>query len=254
MLKNKITAVVLEESNSKLQNIVSILSEVPELYLTGKGTTLEQGFSLICNHLPKMVFVNWELSDSSGFELVRRLHNRNLYPEIIFIAAERYLAFETLPLKPFDFLTEPVEKEDVVAMMERYKLKLKKNTLNNKINYLAKNFDLDSKRTFRYKNGVIVLQLDEILICQPNRSKAILILKNGEEVKLSMSVKETIQTINHDSFVKCSRSYWINRNYLRKIDKRRKKCIIHSGQKSWEVPVSRDSIQYFEELITFPVS
>lgn len=254
MLKNKITAVVLERSGSKLQKIISILAEVPEIFITGKATTVEQGYSLICSHLPIMVFVNFELSDSSGLELVQRLHNRNIFPEIIFTASESHLAFETLPLKPFDFFTEPVKKKDVVDMLERYKLKLKKNTLNNKIDSLAKKFNHNSKRTFRYKNGIIVLQLDEVIICQSNRSKAVLILKDGEQIVLSMGIKETIQTINHDNFVKCSRSYWINRNYLRKIDKRRKKCIIHSEGKSWEVPVSRDSMNYFEALITYPVS
>ena len=62
--------------------------------------------------------------------------------------------------------------------------------LANKIDFLAKNFDLDTKGTFKYKNGIIVLQLDEILICKSNRPKAILILKNGDEVKLSTGINE----------------------------------------------------------------
>jgi len=252
MLKNKITAVVLEESNSKLKKITSLLAEIPEIMLLGKSTTIEKGASLICNNRPQLVFVNIELSDGGGFELVRNLHARNLYPDIIFIADDSFPAFESLPLKPFDFLTEPLEKHDVLEMLERYKLKIKKMMLANKIDFLAKNFDLNTKRTFKYKNGIVVLQLDEILICKSNRSKAILILKNGEEVKLSTGINETVEAINHDNFVKCNRSFWINRDYLRKIDKRRKKCIIYNDGKSWEVPISRKSVQFFEALITYP--
>lgn len=254
MLKNKITAVVLEESNSKLQSLTALLEKVPEIMLTGKSTHIEQGVSLVCNNMPQLVFVNVELKDASGFELVRKLHNRNMYPDIVFISDSSYLAFDALPLKPFDFLTEPVEKQDIMEMLERYKLKLKKKMLANKIEFLAKNLDLDTKRVFKYKSGIIVLRLDEILICKSNRSKTILVLKNGREVELSTSIKETIETINHNNFVKCSRSYWINRDYLRKIDKRRNRCIIYNNGKSLEVPVSRKSVQFFEALITYPVS
>lgn len=254
MLENKITAVVLEESNSKLQNLTTLLEEIPEIMLTGKSTDIEQGLSLICNNFPQMVFVNAELSDGRGFELVRELHNRNLYPDIIFIAADSHLAYESLPLKPFDFFTSPVGKQDVLEMLERYKLKIKNNILVNKIDFLAKNFDLGTKRTFKYKNGIIVLNLDEILICKSSRSKTILVLKCGEEIKLSTNINETVETLNHENFVKSCRSCWINRNYLRKIDKRRKKCIIYNEGKSWEVPVSRNLVQYFEALVTYPVS
>lgn len=253
MLKNKITAVVLAESNSKLQSLTTLLNEVPEIIITGKSTDVGQGLSLICNSLPQMVFVNLELSDAHGFELVNELHNRNLYPDIIFIADDSYLAYEALSFQPFDFLTSPVEEQDVQEMLERYKLKLKQKILANKIDFLAKNFDIDTKRTFKYKNGIIVLELNEILFCKSSRSKTILILKNGEEIKLSTGIQETVETINHEHFVKSSRSCWINRNYLRKIDKRREKCIIYNDGKSWEVPVSRNSVQYFEKLITYPV-
>jgi len=253
MLKNKITAVVLAESNSKLQSLTTLINELPEIILEGESTGIGQGLPLICNSLPQMVFVSLELSDAHGFELVNELHNRNLYPDLIFIADDNHLAYEALPFKPFDFLTAPVGKQDMQEMLERYKLKLKQKILANKIDFLAKNFDVDTKRTFKYKNGIIVLQLDEILICKSSRSKTILVLKSGEEIKLSTCLHETVETINHDHFVKSSRSCWINRNYLRKIDKRREKCIIYNDGKSWEVPVSRNSVQYFEKLVTYPV-
>ncbi|MFW5755929.1 MAG: LytR/AlgR family response regulator transcription factor [Tangfeifania sp.] len=219
----------------------------------GESICMGRGLPLICNNLPQMVFVSLELSGAHGFELVNELHYRNFYPDIIFIANDNHLAYEALPFKPFDFLTSPVKKQDMQEMLDRYKLKLKQKMLINKIDFLAKNFEVDTKRTFKYKNGIIVLDLDEILICKSCRSKTILVLTNGEEIKLSTGIQETVETINHDHFVKSSRSCWINRNFLRKIDKRREKCIVYNDGKSWEVPVSRNSVQYFEKLVTYPV-
>lgn len=255
MFKKRITIVVLDESKSHLRRLTSILAEIPEFLLVGKSTRLEQGLSVVSGKMPQMVFVNLELSDTSGFEMVRKLHARSLFPDVVFISGNSHSAYDALPFEPFDFLTKPVGKQDVLDMLERYKLKTRKKLLVTQINSLASNFTSDTKRTFKYKNGIVIFNLDEILICKSVRSRTILILKNGEEFKLSTSIKETIQTINHECFVKSSRSYWVNRDYLRKIDKRRSKCIIHNNDgKSWEIPVSRKFVQALEALITYPVS
>jgi two-component system LytT family response regulator len=255
MFNKRITTVILEESNSEAEKLASVLSFIPEIILKGKAVTIRQGLALVSSKLPQMVFVNIELADGSGYDLVRKLHKRNIFPNVVFIAGNSHSAYDALALKPFDFLTKPLNKPEVLEMLGRYKVKIRKNMLVSKLDLLSKNFDFDTKRTFKYKNGIIVLNLDEILICKSSRAKTLLILKNGEEIKLSSGIKETMQTINHESFVKSSRSYWINRNYLRKIDKRRSKCTVHNNDgKSWEVPVSRDTIQLFETLITYPVS
>ncbi len=49
MLNNKITAVVLENSDTELKKIVPLLKELPEIMVLGEATSGERGLPLIYN-------------------------------------------------------------------------------------------------------------------------------------------------------------------------------------------------------------
>lgn len=253
MLKNRTTAVIIEESAEELLKLTSLLKRFPEILIVGEAISGIKGLSLIFNYAPQLVFLNIDLPDMCGFEISRQLHKKNYYPEMIFVARDDQLAFDSLKFKPLDFFLKPVEKKEVTDMLARYKLNEKKNAITRKLNSYAKFFKIEAKRIFTLNNGIVVLYLDEIVICRASRSKTILTLTCGHEVELPGSVKETIETINDDKFLKTSRSFWINRNYLRKIDKRRRRCLLFFEGNSWEVPVTKSSMKMLEALITYPV-
>ena len=254
MLKNKITTVVLENSEKELNKIVEVLKELPEIMVIGEASSGEKGLPLIYNNLPTLVFINRHLADMSGFELAKILRNKNSNHEIVFLANDRELAFDALPYRPFDFYVKPVRKEQIKEMLERFKIKAKKQMLIDKIESLSRSFNKETKRIFYFKNGIIVVSLDEIIYCRTHGAKTNLVLKDGNEIILSSGMNETIEIINNNRFMKCSRAYWINSNFLRKIDKRRHKCIVYNDGKSWEIPVSRSSEKMLESLLIYPVS
>jgi len=163
------------------------------------------------------------------------------------------MAFETLPLRPFDFFVKPYEINEVKGMLDRLKRKMKKEVLMGKMDQYVKTFKAEPKRVFRQKKGIIVLNLEEIVICRACLSKTILTLTCGEEVQLSDPLSHTIEIINCSRFLKVSRSFWINRDYLRKIDRRKHKCDLYYEGKTWQVPVSRSAENMLESLLTFPV-
>lgn len=253
MLENKISVVIIGKSKAGLSKTVSAIRKFPEFSVAGKAINGKYGLSLIYNYVPDLIITELDLPDIDGFELSRSLHSRQFNPKIIFMAENSDSAFESLPFHPFDFWIKPVNKLQIENMLERYKIRLKKEMIARKMEYYTKNLDMNTKRVFRHKSGVVVLKLDEILVCKANLSKSDLILTCGEKIQLATSINETIEIINDNSFLKVSRSYWINRNYLRKIDKRRLKCILFTENKTTEVPVSRSSLNMLESLLTFQV-
>ena len=254
MLNTKVTAIILENSKTEAQKLTAILRNFPEIMVLGEAYSGEKGLSLIANHQPRLIFINLELSDMSGFELANLLNDKDFRPSIIFLAYDGALAFDALAYKPFDFFVKPVQKEPVEDMLQRLKLNAKKDILNKKMEKFANGANNEAKRVFNFKKGIVVLHLDEIVFCRADRTKSILVLNTGEELALSTGITETIEIISDDRFLKCSRSYWINRNYLRKIDKRRHKCIIYNNGSSWEIPVSRTSEKMLESMLTYPLS
>ena len=209
--------------------------------------------SLIYNFVPDLIITEMDLPDTSGFELSRILHNKQFNPRVIFLAENRDAAFESLSLQPFDFWIKPADNTQIDKMLGRYKIRAKKEMLTRKMEHYSQNLNIHTKRIFHHKNGIIVLYLDEIVICKANLTKSDLILTCDDKVQVVTTISETIEIINDSNFLKVSRSYWINRKYLHRIDKRRLKCVLIYEGKTREVPVSRNSLNMLERLLTYQV-
>jgi two-component system LytT family response regulator len=254
MLNIKITAAILENSKTEAQKLMATLQHFPEVMVLDEAFSGEKGLSLIANHQPRLVFINLELPDMSGFELANVLNNKDFRPLIVFLTNDGTLAFDALPYQPFDFFVKPVRKELVEEMLQRLKTNTKKDILEKRMENIANGGNKEVKRVFNFKKGIVVLHLNEIIFCKADRTKSILLLNTGEELTLSTGITETIEIINDNRFLKCSRSYYVNRNYLRKIDKRKHKCIVYNNGNSWEIPVSRTSEKMLESMLTYPLS
>jgi len=248
MLNSKITAVIIENDLTNLNKTQTVLKKVEELSIVGISTDVTKGISLISNYMPNLVFVNMDLNTLNGIEFVFQLHKKNIYPEIIFLAVNKRNAFEALKVKPFDFLLKPIRKELIEQALERLKAKFRKMELMRKMDHFAKINAVGKKRIFKQKGGIIIIQLEEIVYCKAELTRTILMLKCGEQVQLNSSISETMETINSKDFSRVGRSYCINRNFLRKIDKRQCKCHLYYNEQNWTVPASKTTIIQLEKL------
>lgn len=253
MLNYKITTVIIAKNQEELNDFVSKLKSFEELSIVGTATTGNQGMSLITNFAPELVFVNVDLQDVNGLEFVRILQNRNIFPEFIFIAEDSRFAYESMTLRPFDFFINPIGQDLLQEMLVRLKMKLKKKELIRKMDIFANSYSVAAKRVFKQKGGVVVVLLEEIIYCKAELTTATLMLKSGEELYLSTGISETLETINCEDFIRIGRSYFINRNFLRKIDKRNFKCQLYFEGQTWEIPISKNTINQMEKLDVYPI-
>jgi len=253
MLDLKITTVIVEKDRDELNDLLLKLKKFKEFSIVGKTTSGNKGVSLITNLAPQLVFVNVNLQDVDGLEFIRVLQNRNIFPEFVLVANDSQFAYESLVLKPLDYLVKPVNKELIQKLLDRMKLKLRKNELLRKMDVFSHTDNISSKRVFKQRGGVVVLMLEEIIYCKANLTSTLLILRCGEEVHLTTGISETLEVINCEDFIRVGRSYFINRNFLRKIDKRNYKYKMCCEDRSWEVPASKNTISQLEKLNVYPI-
>ncbi len=253
MLEHKITTLIVAKSAQEQARLVEVLEKMPEISIISATTSSKKAIALILNYAPQLLFVNVELSDMSGLEFVEQLHKRYHFPGVVFIAPDERLAYDSLKLAPLDFIATPVDTEQIKQMIERLQNQFKREELKRKLDIYARKQDLTDKRVFLQKTGIIVLLLKEIIFCKSERAKTILTLTNGETVILKTGINETLETINNQLFFRIGRAYCINRNYLRKIDKKKSKCLMYFEGKSWELPASRSIINRLESLYTSPI-
>ena len=253
MLNIKINTVIIGKDQSEVDELLLILKNFEELSIVGTAAKGNQGISIITNFAPELVFVNVNLQDVNGLEFVRVLQSRNIFPEFVFIALDSNFAYESMSLGPLDYLIKPIDNELIQQLLTRLKLNLRKKELIRKMDVFANSQSVLAKRVFNQKGGIIVLNLEEIVFCKAEGTATIIMLKSDEQVSLKSGISETLETINSEDFIRIGRSYFINRNFLRKIDKRSYKCQMYFEGKSWEVPASKNTINQLEKLNVYPV-
>ncbi len=253
MLKQKVNTVLIEKNQARLKTLQSQLKKNHSISIVGTTTQGNTGFSLITNYAPQLVFINVELSDINGLEFVKILYNRNIFPEVVFVADDEQFAYDSLYLEPLDFLVTPITTEDLDNMLIRLKQKLKKKELMRKMDEFTKTNEVRPKRIFKEKHGIFILELSEIVFIKALLTRSLLTLITGKEIELKTSLNQTMEIINSEDFIRINRSYSVNRNYLRKIDRQKLKCHMFFQDFSWEVPASKNTIRQLEKLNTFPV-
>lgn len=251
MLENKISTVIFEEDNGQLNQLLQILSKQNEIEVSATTSSCVKLKDLISNTIPHLLILDVKTNDFCAFHLLRSLKNKNILPEIVFLANNESLAYDSMEFQPLDFILKPIQENEVLEMTNRLKLKLKKKELIRKMDIYEKLSTGSNKKVFKQKNGIILLHPEEIVFCKANLSNTILNLANSKKEKCSTGMKETFEIINSDDFVKINRSYFINLRFLRKIDKKRRKCILASNGKTWEVPASKNITDRLEKLNTF---
>lgn len=248
MLDLKITSLIIEKDKEELNRTLSVLNEFNELLIVAKTVSGKQGLVLGNNYLPQLTFINVDLDDINGLELLHSIRSRNLGGNIVLLANDTSSAFDSLLLEPFDFLVKPLEPALIKQLIVRLKQKLKKAELLRKMDIYTKMQTVDTKRIFHQKKGVIILRLAEIVYCKAELTSTRFKLKSGENLIVKSKISDTIEIINHKDFIRTGRSYYVNREYLRKIDKKNFKCVLNCEGQTWEVPVSKNTIGTLEKL------
>ena len=248
MLELKITTLVIEKDRQSLQETLNVLSKFEELLIVAKATSAEQGMALGINYIPQLTFVNIDLSDTSGLDLLREIRSKTTGGNIVLMHNDARHAFEALPLKPFDYLIKPLDPVLIKRLILRLKQKFKKKELIRKMDKYANMQSLEDKRIFKQKKGIVIVRIEEIIFCKAELTRSSLKLRTGETIVVKTNISETMEIINHAEFVRTGRSYFINRQYLRKIDKKNLKCELYYQGQTWYVPVSKSTIGILEKL------
>lgn len=250
MLNKNLQTIIIEKNEEDLKLARQILQQFSEIKIVGACTSAVKGMSLINNYAPDLVFVSTELPESDGLQFVDLIHQRNIKTEIIYLSNNGNRAYEALASRPFDYLVRPIELNDIEQLLIRLKEKLKRKSLLNKMKIFEKSNQVNLKRVFLQKGGIIVLPLEKILYCKAELTKTTLTLVSGEKIPLKTNITETIETLNSEDFIRTGRSYCVNRHFLRKIDRRGLKCHLFYNGNTWEIPASKTMIAHVEKINT----
>src|SRR6218665_4221836 len=113
-----IKAVVIDDEENGRELTLNLLKlYCPEVEVLGTGSSVQSGYACILQHRPALVFLDVQMRDGSGFDLL------DLFPEvdfrIVFITAYQEFAVQAFKRCALDYLLKPLSPPDLVAAIKK---------------------------------------------------------------------------------------------------------------------------------------
>lgn len=213
---NKLRAILVDDEESArdvLQNL--LVRFCPEVDLVAKCGNLPEAVEMIRNEKPDIVFLDIEMPNYAGFEIVNFIEAPDF--EIIFVTAYDQYAVRAFEMAAIDYLLKPVEISRLKLAVERAAKQRDIEKQAQRLSLLGKAMESKEIRNIVVtdKGQQHVLPLDEIIAIEAQESYC-LIHTSQRNYVVSRNLKhfETLlETLPR--FIRVHKSWLINRDHLK---------------------------------------
>jgi len=248
-----ISAIIIDDEPDAINLLEMYLRQFPYIKVTGKETHAPEGLDLAMKTLPELVFLDIDMPDMNGLQVADKIHSDNFYSEIVFTTAYQHYAYDALGIEPLDFLTKPFCVGDLEVVIQKYKSKVKKRVLEQKLDrFIHSHFNSPSIK-LPTTHGVLIIQLKDIVILKSRANNCNVYLQDGTIETITRNLHTVVRLLNSPAFFQINRATFININFMQRAEKKTGQCILGFNQTVLEEIFSRRRMIYFEKLNLFPV-
>ncbi len=187
--------------------------------------SVKEGTLAIETYLPDLVFLDIEMPEASGFELVNKVNKDSF--EVVFVTAySQFLEKSVNEIGCFGYLQKPLEREKLLKIFERYQEK------NIQKKYLKLANTLQNKRT--------LIKLEDVTFCKADDNYCEIYLKNDKTKHiLSRTLGDLEKKLPQQLFQRVHRSFIVNMNHVSHFEKDKNLLVINqNGEEIQKLPVS----------------
>ena len=201
----------------------------PDITLSGRAHSVKEAIPLIRNTKPDIVFLDIELPEENGFELLTYFNPPTF--ATIFTTAHAQYAIQAIRANACDYLLKPIDPKELLCAIEKVKnLKLHK--------------PKSPQNTIQIPtmNGFLICNVHDILYCQANGRYTDFHLQNGKVIISSKNLGE--YDFSNHSIQRIHRSHAVNFTKITEYVRGKAPYIILSSGASLRV-----SNQYKDQLL-----
>lgn len=183
----------------------------------------EQAFSSIPATLPNVFFLDIDLqAEKTGLDIAAFILETIQPAYIVFLSQYTNLVFQSFKVRPFDFLPKPVSKEDLSGVLVEI------------ANELAKKTEAEQPGLLSIKIGsqLYYIPKKEILFLEKYGNKCI-VHSTGQTIHCYQSLETISEKLDDPEFIRCHKSYIVNKQYIAKLDFPSKEILLTNGQKCY---------------------
>jgi two-component system, LytTR family, response regulator len=218
--KINLHAVIIDDDQISCEQLKDLIleSNLP-VEIMGIYNDAQAGINAIAELDPEILFLDVEMPEMNGFELLKRIAPRK--PEVIFVTSYDKYAVKAIRFAALDYILKPVEKSELYTAVTNAL-----NKLNSKQSYdtessFEKLIGNDSGQhlstiAIPVLDGLLIVNTSEIVSCESEGSYTHVNIIEGKSIMVSRSLAEFEELLDGSNFIRIHKSTLINLQHLKK--------------------------------------
>lgn len=238
----KIRAVIVEDSRLARNELKELINQHDDLLIVGEAENVDAGVELIQNERPDLLFLDINMPEKDGFELLEMLDE---VPITVFTTAYDEYAIKSFEYSALDYLLKPVSAKRFDQALEKVRVKLDESRNTHRAKKLTESsqiFIKDGEACWLVKIGEI--SLFEIV---GNYTR---VFFGDQKPMLYKSLNQVEEKLPEDCFFRANRQQIVNTNYVVDVVpwfNGKLKLTLQNGE---EVEVSRRQSYIFKDKMS----
>jgi len=218
-----INAIIIDdESDGRNALRIALEKFFPEVAIKGIFETPEKGIEGITQLKPNLVFLDIQMPQMSGFDLLKQLSPLNF--EVIFVTAFDQYAIKAIRFGALDYLLKPIDIDDLRVALEHARERIEKeNTTPFQYQAIISNSRHANGKLERVAvptlEGIEFFNTDDIIYCEADGSYTNLLLKGNHRKLVSRNLKDFENLLEDSGFCRVHHSFLINMSHVQKYVK-----------------------------------
>ena len=236
-------AIIVDDSQLARQELRHLLKGKSGLEIIAEAENAEEALNLIEEKKPDLIFLDIQMPDKSGFELLEELME---IPEVIFTTAFDQYAMKAFEHNALDYLQKPIREDRLDQALERAIIKVREKAEKDSTKYLSLNHQVFVKDG----ESCWFVNLSEIRLLEILGSYT-RIFFNNQKPMIPKSLNYMEQRLDPEVFFRANRQQIINLKFIERIEpwfSGTLKLYLQTGE---EVEVSRRQSIRFREVMSF---
>src|SRR6266542_4397335 len=211
-LRCMIRTIIIDDEQHCIDRLSNLLKEHcnSSIHIIGSFKTIEDGTTAIKKLQPELVFLDVQIQDKTGFDLLQQLNE---------------IKFEVQAFKfsAIDYLLKPVDANDLKQAVNKLQQKISKEEISKKFDALfhnLKNIQSTSKKiSVPTIKGFEFLQVNDIIRCQSDINYTTIFLKDKQKIIVAKTLKEFEELLTEYNFYRVHNSHLINLACIKSYNK-----------------------------------
>lgn len=213
---------IIDNDEKIRQGLKEMLSRYcPAVTSVYEAHGVESGLVAINDVNPQLVYLDVEMDDGTGFDLIKKMGSYHF--QLVFITAYNKYAVDAFRFSAIDFLQKPIDVEELVESVDRAKNNINQINLQQQLQVLYESMGAvrsnEKKIVLKDNESIHFVKVQDIIRCEADGAYTKFFIAHTDPILISKSLKEYDDILTPFGFIRCHHSHLVNTAKILRFDK-----------------------------------